>query len=228
MKAVKITCIAALVVIIAAPALFSQNFLKENQYYREAQELQRRAQQALDEGNYDRAVELSREANQQAQKAREYAEQQVLMYRANSWKNRAKKRIDYVQTIDAPERYPDLFNKAQQTYERAVSLFEEKEYQDSIHASQEAINTLVDVQPREDVKPKYYTVRLIPERRDCFWRIAEYDFVYGDPWKWKRLYRANKEKLPDPENPDWIEPGIVLEIPSLPGETRSGMYEPEK
>jgi nucleoid-associated protein YgaU len=228
MKVIRIIITAALVAAVVAPALlFAQNFLQENEHYQRAQELQRQAQEALDEGEYDRAMELSRQAREQAQQARAYAENQVLVYRANSWKNRAKKRIDYVKTMDAEERYPDKFSAAQQAYERAVQLFEEESYQDSIHASQEAINTLVAVEPRDDVKPKYYTVQKRSTKTDCLWRIAGYDFVYGDPWKWKELYRANKEKLPDPDNPSWIEPGIVLEIPSISGEERSGMYEPE-
>ncbi|HEY9595459.1 MAG TPA: chitobiase/beta-hexosaminidase C-terminal domain-containing protein, partial [Spirochaetia bacterium] len=34
-----------------------------------------------------------------------------------------------------------------------------------------------------------YTVRLIPDRRDCLWRIAEYQDVYGDPYKWPSIWR---------------------------------------
>lgn len=79
----------------------------------------------------------------------------------------------------------------------------------------------------EQVLPQYYVVRLIPERRDCFWRIAEYDFVYGDPWQWRELYEANRDKLPDPNNPDLMLPGMVIEIPSLDGEVRSGFWNPE-
>ena len=82
-------------------------------------------------------------------------------------------------------------------------------------------------QEDDETLPRYYTVRLIPERRDCFWRIAEYDFVYDDPWKWRKLYEANKEKLADPANPDLIHPGTVLRIPSIDGEEREGMWNPE-
>jgi nucleoid-associated protein YgaU len=79
--------------------------------------------------------------------------------------------------------------------------------------------------PAVPTLPEFYTVRLIPDRRDCFWRIAEYDFVYGDPWKWKILYEANKQLLPDPNNPDLILPGTRLRIPSLKGEQRSGEWQ---
>ncbi|MFQ3621236.1 MAG: hypothetical protein SNJ78_09885 [Spirochaetales bacterium] len=79
--------------------------------------------------------------------------------------------------------------------------------------------------PSVPTLPEFYVVRLIPERRDCFWRIAEYDFVYGDPWKWRILYEANKHLLPDPNNPDLILPGTRLRIPSIKGEVRSGEWK---
>jgi len=76
-------------------------------------------------------------------------------------------------------------------------------------------------------KPMSYTVRLVPGRRDCLWRIAEYDFIYGDPAQWPSIYRANKSVidggyeryLRQVEEPkysraeDLIFPGQVLDIP---------------
>jgi nucleoid-associated protein YgaU len=76
--------------------------------------------------------------------------------------------------------------------------------------------------------PAEYIVRLIPERRDCLWRIAEYPFVYGDPLKWSLLYEANKKTFRDPANPDLIFPGQELQIPSLGGETREGTFDSTK
>jgi nucleoid-associated protein YgaU len=62
---------------------------------------------------------------------------------------------------------------------------------------------------------KVYTVRLIPERRDCLWRIAEYKNIYNDPFKWTRIYKANKHQI---KNPDLIYPGQVFDIPPVAGE----------
>ena len=72
-----------------------------------------------------------------------------------------------------------------------------------------------------------YTVRLIPGKRDCLFRIAAYDYVYNDPTKWPLLYRSNESiirkhykkyaknasqsKYSRPE--DLIFPGQVLDIP---------------
>ncbi|HTP58291.1 MAG TPA: hypothetical protein VMM82_05195, partial [Spirochaetia bacterium] len=55
-----------------------------------------------------------------------------------------------------------------------------------------------------------YTVRLIPDRRDCLWRIAEYADIYGDPYKWPNIWRRNRKLI---QNPDLIYPGWQLVIP---------------
>ena len=55
-----------------------------------------------------------------------------------------------------------------------------------------------------------YTVRLIPDRRDCLWRIAEYKDIYGDPYKWPNIWRRNRKLI---QNPDLIFPGWQLVIP---------------
>ena len=70
--------------------------------------------------------------------------------------------------------------------------------------------------------PATYTVQLSSSARDCLWRIAGYPFVYNNPWKWKVLWEANRDILIDPNNPDLIEVGQVLTIPSIAGEYREG------
>lgn len=76
-------------------------------------------------------------------------------------------------------------------------------------------------------KPMQYTVRLVPERRECLWRISEYEEIYNDPAQWPTLYRANKGVIDagyeryqrNVEEPkytraeDLIFPGQVLDIP---------------
>ena len=45
---------------------------------------------------------------------------------------------------------------------------------------------------------------------ECLWIIAGYEDIYSDPIKWPRIYRANTDKILDPE---WIYPDTVLVIP---------------
>jgi len=73
--------------------------------------------------------------------------------------------------------------------------------------------------------PATYTIRPWGVSHDCFWNIAGRPWVYGNSHQWRTLYNANKAKLPDPNNPNLIEPGIILDIPSLKGESRQGAWD---
>jgi hypothetical protein len=71
---------------------------------------------------------------------------------------------------------------------------------------------LVEVYKTQAVNPDYpiYVVRLIPERRDCLWRIAEYNFIYANPYMWPKIWRRNRKLI---QHPDLIYPGWKLVIP---------------
>jgi nucleoid-associated protein YgaU len=75
--------------------------------------------------------------------------------------------------------------------------------------------------------PARYTVRSWDKYGDCFWNIAGRSWVYGDPRRWPLLYQANKNKLTNPKNPDLIEEGMIVDIPSVNGEERSGAWSPD-
>lgn len=243
-KPLRIVLIAAVLsALCAAVPLFAQNLL-DNEAYQKAVQLRQQAQQALDNGNYDQAQQLSKQAEDYAKQAIDLAKQMELGYRATNWLERARERIAYGQSIRASQRYPSEWSTAQDKFSAAQKGYDGKQYTDSIAASQAVLQALKDIkpaavattpppkpQPQQDtqpVLPEYYTVRLIPDLRDCFWRIAGYPFVYNNPLKWPLLYDANKQILQDPNNPDLIQPGMVFKIPSLNGEKRQGTYKPGK
>lgn len=45
---------------------------------------------------------------------------------------------------------------------------------------------------------------------ECLWYISAYDRIYGNPLKWPLIYKANKDRI---KNPDLIYPGQVFRIP---------------
>ena len=72
--------------------------------------------------------------------------------------------------------------------------------------------------------PAQYTVRPWATSKDCLWNIAGRPWAYNDPTQWRLIYNANRARMPQPDNPDLIHPGMVLDIPSIRGETREGMW----
>ena len=81
-------------------------------------------------------------------------------------------------------------------YRRAVTYFEQAQRYGAAYA--------------DFAITQVYTVRLIPERRESLWRIAEYDFIYGNPWLWPKIWHRNRKLI---QNPDLIYPGWQLYIP---------------
>ena len=231
-------CIAVL--LCAAATVLPAQSLLDNEYYKKAQDLRYQSEQALEEGDYDAAASLAVEAKENLAKSDAYVEEAMSFYRANGWLNRANDRVAYAKSIAADVNFKDAYDKAVAEARGAKDALDAKEYDTSIMLSKSALAALEGIavvqapkrpveptQPAEPSWPQYYEVRLLPSRRDCFWRIAEYPFVYNDPWKWKILYEANKSLLLDPNNPDLIEPGQVFEIPSLADEKREGTWDPE-
>ncbi|MFW6362324.1 MAG: hypothetical protein ACOC0D_00645 [Spirochaeta sp.] len=236
-KIVTITMLTLLTV-VASSTLFAQNLL-DNAEMRQAREYERQAEQAIEEGAYEEAIEYAEQAAEYAERGRETAQQLALGYRADTLRNRADSRLYYARRIGVPSQDEETYDEAVEVFEQGAQQLEDEEYQDSIDSFQEVLDLLEGFQPRRFVaerpeafepaaeNPQYYIVRLIPERRDSFWRIAEYDFVYGDPWLWPRLYERNKDLLQDPENPDLIQPGMMFEIPRREGEERAGVWNPD-
>ncbi|HUX12971.1 MAG TPA: hypothetical protein VMW87_08065 [Spirochaetia bacterium] len=241
-RAARITLLAALLTaLFALGSAFSQNLL-DNDAYRKAVQLRQQAQVALDSGQYDQAQQLSQQAEQYAKEAIDTAKQLELAYRATNWLERARERIKFGESIKASERYATEWQTAQAKFTAAQDGYQNKQYQDSIVASQAVLDALRNIQPAktavvaqqpatqvptQPALPEYYVVRLIPNRTDCFWQIAGYPFVYGDPLKWPLLYKENMQILQDPKNPDLIQPGMVFKIPSVNGEKRQGTYKPD-
>lgn len=243
-KRILVVALVALTLMFFAGQVFSQSLL-DNPDYRKAKELQAQADQALKEGDYDQAYRFAAEANQHTQKAQAFASDLLLRYKAANWMSLARERIVDAKGLGAESRYPEDYRQAAENYAQAQVAFQDAQYQDSIEYSKNVLAWLQDVRPAEPeapepavaeavavkqvpVFPQYYVVRLIPEDRDCFNKIAGYPFVYNDRYQWRILYEANKDKIRFADNPHLIHPEQVFVIPSLKGEKREGTYDPNK
>ncbi len=55
-----------------------------------------------------------------------------------------------------------------------------------------------------------FTVGTWEHDRDALWNIAARPYIFNDPWKWKKIFKANRHQI---EDPNLIFPNQVLIIP---------------
>lgn len=70
------------------------------------------------------------------------------------------------------------------------------------------IKTLRDTLSRAE---KTYVVGTWAKDRDCLWNIAKKPDIYGDAFRWPKIWQKNRDQI---KNPDLIYQGQVLKIPA--------------
>ena len=219
--------------VVGAQDLFDNDFMQQ------AIETREQAEEALNAEEYERSIELSKQAQELQRLAREEAERLFAAFRARAFKAQAEGAIDAADRSNAlNDELRTVLEDARGFYREGVVFFDDEEFVLSTLSFQNVLATLETARlwPNDSLAalqaerlqrlPEFYRVRLIPTDRDSFSKIAGYDFVYGDITKWPELYQANKDKIVDGDNPDLIHPGQLFVIPSLSGEARGGEWAP--
>ncbi|MCG8571537.1 MAG: hypothetical protein MJB14_15485, partial [Spirochaetes bacterium] len=106
--------------------------------------------------------------------------------------------------------FKDVLNKAIEYVEKAKEAYGNEDYDMAIRYA-ELAKKIAESYTSTGIKTTY-KVRLIPERRDCLWRISEYQYIYGNPFYWPLIWKANKKQV---LNPDLVYPGQVFIIPEV-------------
>jgi hypothetical protein len=206
--------------------------ISNNEYYLRSLQLNRLALETYEYGDYDASAGFAQEAIRYAELSDEYVSVQLIA--------EAKRLLAWADKNNIASKFPNNYNEGKTQYENAVDAHANENWNEAIGAAMKSIEifaafesggkppvtTVVSRPAASGPLARQYTVRTWRVERDCLWTIAGYPWVYGDPWKWKELYDANKDKMPEPANPNLIVPGMVLDIPSIKGETRQGMWTP--
>jgi nucleoid-associated protein YgaU len=194
------------------------------------------AQESYEYGDYDSSANYAEEALKYAQLSDEYVALQLKIKETDDSIAAAKSRIDWAAQVGAPRTNPEEYGTAEQAYGEALAFREDESWDNAIAAAQRVVDALAYIRggpapvpsTGKSALPAQYTVRPWASSKDCLWNIAGRSWAYGDPHKWRLIYNANKSKFPDPNNPNIIEPGMVLDIPPAKGEKREGLWDANK
>jgi hypothetical protein len=146
---------------------------------------------------------------------------------ANDAMSIAKERFDWAVGVNAADNYPDAMTSAGASYALGEEALVAQDWNGAIMSADAVMNALANVSDRA-MLPAQYIVRTWQGVRDCLWNIAGYPWVYNDPFQWRTLYNANRDKLPNVNDVTSLEPNTIIDIPSIRGETRSGAWEEGK
>jgi hypothetical protein len=185
--------------------------IRNNSYFLESIRLSRLAQETFEFGDYVASASFAQEAIRFAELSDRYVSEQLV--------GEARRLLTWADNNDIANRFPNNYNEGKNQHDIAVAAQSNEEWDDSINAAIKSIEILAAftrTSPGTTTgtgTTRQYTVRTWRVERDCLWNIAGYPWVYGDPWRWRELYEANRHRLPDPNNPHLILPGMVLDIP---------------
>ena len=197
------------------------NRIRNNSFFMESIRLTKLAQETFDYGDYDASAGFAEEAIRYAQLSNEYIADQLI--------GEAGRRLDWANSNNIANTYPYDYNDGRSYYEKRLIAQSIGDWDSAINSAVKAIEIFTMLEEGGgNYLPNQYIVRPWAVSRDCLWNIAGYSWVYGDPYKWRILYEANRSTMPQPDNPDLIEPGMILQIPSISGENRMGTWDPNR
>lgn len=219
-----------LAVIAVSIPLFGLSY-DDNEYQRKSRAYSELANKAFDEGDYAAAIEYAAMAEDYAVQSSDFIKKMLAKTEAEQEMNKARTRYTWAKNNRAEEKYPEAFLTASEALNAGSAAFDKENYDVAVVCAQKVLKALADVKGDESGfagLPAQYKIRTWRGEKDCLWNIAALPGVYGNPFMWRKLYEANKSKLPDKKNPNWVEPGIIIIIPPIKGEKRSGMYDHSK
>jgi len=198
--------------------------LINNQYLLENIRLIKLAEESYAASKYDDAIQYAQESIKYALLSDEYVSLQKKIKEANDAITAAQTRLDWAKKIGAPKRYAEIYGKAENVFTDALDARSREDWNAALESALQVITILAEI-PDTPVFAAQYKVKNWIPMKDCLWNIAGKPEIYGDPFKWRVIYNANKSKLSKPDNPDLLLPGIILDIPSIKGEVRFGITE---
>lgn len=211
-------CLAGIIPLVAAS-------YDNNEFQRKSRSFTELATTSFDEGDYDAALVYAKEAEKYAnlsaeliEKAITRAETQDLLYKAHT-------RLTWAKGLKAEIFFPSAFESASLAIASGDSSFASEDFPSARAFAEKAIESLVSVREITPL-PAFYRIDKWASAKDCFWNIASNPAIYGNPFMWDKLYKANKGKLKRPSNPNLLLPGMLIAIPSIQGEYREGTYDP--
>lgn len=221
----KKSILSVFILLSLVASVFSASYTN-NPYQKLADDYNKKAEVAFDNGEYDLAVEYSLLAEENSKLSEQYVNTMLAKAEATKQIKYAQNQLAWSEKVHGDIYYPMTYTAGKAALDAAVAAFDKEDYASATVFAKESLKYLAGIKEVTPL-PQYYVVKPWAESKDCYWNISGRPYVYNNPTLWENLYQANKNQMKDPSNPDLIYPGMKMEIPSISGEYREGTYSPK-
>ena len=160
-------------------------------------------------------------AKVQAEEAKKEAAAKQAAYKADAEKyiSKAKQLIKEGKESGDAKYAVDLFEVAENTLKAAEQAYADGNYRDALGYGKEAYKlakraVVIASHLRMEAAKEGKEVGLerihVVKKGECLWKISGYKQVYHNPFMWPLIYKANQNKIKDP---DLIYPKQIFSIP---------------
>ena len=136
--------ITVLLAVISASVLFAVSY-KNNTYQKLANEYTKKAQNALDAGDYILAEDYAKKAEENAALSQAYIQKMLAKSEADSVMKNASKRLDYAKSINADKNFPMAYSAAQKAYASADDAYKTEDYTTAAAYAKQVLEALADI-----------------------------------------------------------------------------------
>lgn len=218
--------VLALAALLVSASVFAASY-KNNTYQKLANEYTKKAEAAMDAGEYAESIEFAKLAEENAALSKAFIEMMTAKTNADDALNLARNQLKYAESIQADRNFPMAYSSAKENLENAEKAYAAEDYVKAAEYAKAVLTALDGIREITPL-PAWYIVRPWAETKDCYWNISGRPYIYNNPLLWENLYQANKQNMPKPEDPNLIHPGMKMKVPSITGEYRDGTYDPKK
>lgn len=133
--------IACIAILACCALIFSVSYI-HNTYHKLAEQYSRQAHSAFNAGEYEKAIEYARLAEENAALSRAYIDKMARRQSAEEAIEQARERIEWARGINAERDFPAAFSAAVSSYDKAKAAFDKEDYDAAIRYAQEVLASL--------------------------------------------------------------------------------------
>ena len=166
----KKSILSVFILVTLVASVFAASYTN-NPYQKLADEYNKKAEVAFDNGEYDLAVEYSLLAAENSELSEAYVNTMIAKADATKQIKYAENQLAWAEKVHGDIYYPMTYTAGKVALEAAKAAFDKEDYAGAKIFAKEAFDYLATIKETTPL-PQYYVVKPWAETKDCYWNIS--------------------------------------------------------